>query len=138
MASTQNVLPELEKSIVGSDFPYAQLKALRQTGMIAEYQRLNDRDAVWTRFLPIDTVDYETWEQMVFQNDQLDQNVLEPHPHVVGTDFPLSSIEEPTIRQYAMGGYANRIHIPAGYWRFRKGPENAIARARRITLSKWN
>jgi len=137
MASTQETAPLLEKSVAGSDIPNAQLAGLRKSGMIDAYQRLVDDFTVWTRFIPVETVGYETWEQWIYQNHQSDSNTLDPHPHVVGTAFPMSSIEEPSITQVAMGGYANRVPIPAGYWRFRKGPEDPIARVREIQLVNW-
>ena len=137
MASTQETQPLLEKSVIGSD-ANLRLSKFAQVGMKETYQRLYDDFALLTKFVPVETVDYETWEQWIYQNNQSDGNTLEPHPHVVGTSFPLSSIEEPNIQQFAMSGYGNHIHIPAGYWRFRKGPEDPIARAREITLGQWN
>lgn len=137
MASTQAAEPILEKSIIGSDTPNAQQKALWKDGMISGYQRLFDDFAVWTRFVPVETVDYESWSQWVFSHNQADANALEPHPHIVGTAFTLSSVEEPTVQNLAMSGYGIRNHIPAGYWRFRKGPEDPVGRIRDIHLTKW-
>jgi len=137
MPSTQSTEPILETSVVGSDTPNAQQAALWKSGIMDAYQQTFDDFAVWTRFIPVETVDYESWEQWVFQNNQADGNSLDPHPHIVGTTFPLSSVEEPTVQNVAMGGYGMRVHVPAGYWRFRKGPENPIGRLRDITLTNW-
>jgi len=137
MPATTETPPTLEASVLGADYPYSQLAAFRPTAMIDSYQQLTDYYSITPRFVPVETVDVETWEQWVFQHDQADANMLKPQPHVVGTDFPLVSIEDPYPRKYAMGGWANRIHIPAGHWRFQRGPEDPVVRARRITLSKW-
>lgn len=137
MASTQESEPLLEKSIIGSDSPF-RLKAFKLQGMMDAYQRLWDDFSVLGKFVPVETVDYETWEQWVYQNNQADQNTLEPQQHRIGTRFPLTSIEAPTVQQVAMGGYANSFHIPAGYWRFTKGPQDPVSRARDIILTSWN
>ena len=135
MPATTETPPTLEASFAGADYPNAQLAAFRPDAMIDAYQRLVDYYAIIPRFVPTQTVDEETWTQWIFQNDQSDANMLKPQPHVVGTDFPLVSIEDPAPRKFAMGGWGNRIHIPAGHWRFKRGPEDPIVRARRITVS---
>lgn len=137
MPSTQATEPILETSVVGSDTPNSQAKALWESGMMAAYTRLFDDFAVWTRFIPVETVDYESWTQWVFSHSQADANTLDPHPHIVGTAFELTSVEEPTIQNLAMGGFGNRFHIPAGYWRFRKGPEDPVGHVRNNTLTNW-
>jgi len=137
MPATTETPPTLETSIVGADYPNSQLAVFRPDAMIDAYQQLVDYYAITPRFVPVQTVDEETWTQWVYQNDQSDANMLKPQPHVVGTDFPLVSMEDPAPRKYSMGGWANRVHIPAGHIRFNRGPEDPIVRARRITVSKW-
>jgi hypothetical protein len=136
MPSTQTTSPLLEKSIVGSD-EYGRLKAFWPEGMIDAYQQLQDFFSVWTRFIPTQTVDYEVWTQWIYQNSQQDANKLQPENHMIGTAFPLASLEEPYPREVSVGGYANRIHIPAKYWRFHKGPDDPILHAREILLTAW-